>query len=96
MVGASALAAVTIIAAGLVDFPLAVADGPSPAPGVAEVEQPKRPVRYVRLKPGQEAPKGAKVIEEAAPAPRVVIQRIVTRAQGGSTRPVARSRQSGR
>ncbi|MGD8683499.1 MAG: hypothetical protein PVG27_06105 [Chloroflexota bacterium] len=98
MVGAGALAAVTIIGAGLVDFPPAVAEEPASAPaptGVAKVEQVSRPVRYVRLKPGQKAPKGAKVIKEAAPTPRVVVRRVVTPAPSRSARTVARSRQSG-
>lgn len=103
MMGASALAAVTIIGAGLVDFPLAVAEEPLAAPVVTntqavsakKVQQVKRPVKYVRLKPGQRAPKGAKVIREAAPTPRIVVQRIVTSAPRRAARPVARSRQSG-
>ena len=98
MVGASALAAVTAIGAGLVDFPPAVAEEPpakQTATDVAKVEKVKRPVKYVRLKPGQKAPKGAKVIKEAAPTPRVVVRRVVTPASSGPARTVARSRQSG-
>jgi hypothetical protein len=98
MLGASALAAVTVIGAGLVEFPPAVAEVPPAAPaqaGVAVTEKAERPVRYVRLKPGQQAPKGARVIKEAAPTPRVVVQRVVIPAQGPSGRSVARSRQSG-
>jgi hypothetical protein len=98
MVGASALAAVTAIAAGLVDFPPAAAEEPPSkrtATDVAKVGKVERPVKYVRLKPGQRAPKGAKVIREAAPTPRVVVRRVVTPAPGGPVRTVARSRQSG-
>lgn len=99
MMGAGALAAVSIIGAGLVDYPATVADSPAPArveTRTTRAERVQRPVRYVHLKPGQKAPKGATVIEAAAPAPRVVVRRIVTPASSGPTRAVARSRQSGR
>ncbi len=98
MLGAAALAAVTVVGAGLVDFPPAVAEEPLPAPakaGVTKVDKVKQPIKYVRLKPGQKAPKGAKVIKEAAPTPRVVVQRVVVPAQSQTRRPVTRSRQSG-
>jgi len=98
MMGAGALAAVTVIGAGLVDYPMAVAEQPA-APDQAPVVKPtqvKREVRYVRLKPGQKAPKGAKVIREAAPTPRVVVRRVVVPQTSRSTRTVARTRQSGR
>ena len=98
MLGAGALAAVTVVGAGLVDFPPAAAEEPASAPaiaGVAQDEQVKRPVKYVRLKPGQKAPKGARVIKEAAPTPRVVVQRVVVPEARQSARSVARSRQSG-
>ncbi|MEX1336180.1 MAG: hypothetical protein AB1Z66_12855, partial [Candidatus Limnocylindrales bacterium] len=84
----------TIIGAGLVDFPPAAAEEPLAQPA-ATVEKVERPVRYVRLKPGQKAPKGARVIKEAAPTPRVVVQRVVVPTVGQSRRPAARSRQSG-
>jgi hypothetical protein len=98
MLGAGALAAMTVVGAGLVDFPPAVAEETPPAPakaGVTTTEKVKRPVKYVRLKPGQKAPKGARVIKEAAPTPRVVVQRVVVAAPRQSGRTVARSRQSG-
>ena len=98
MIGAGALAAATVIGAGLVDYPMAVAEQPSATADQAREVKPKqveRKVRYVRLKPGQKAPKGAKVIREAAPTPRVVVRRVVVREPSRSTRPVARSRQSG-
>ena len=88
----------TVVGAGLVDFPPAVAEEPQTAPakaGVTKAEKVKRPVKYVRLKPGQKAPKGAKVIKEAAPTPRVVVQRVVVPAQSQTRRSVSRSRQSG-
>jgi hypothetical protein len=98
MMGAGALAAVTVIGAGLVDFPPAVAET-APAslvePSVIGAERVERPVRYVRLKRGQKAPKGAKVIREAAPTPRVVVRRVVTTKQRQPQRSVVRTRQSG-
>ena len=98
MLGAGALAALTVVGAGLVDFPTAVAEQPLSAPAkaaVTKIEKVKRPVKYVRLKPGQQAPRGARVIKEAAPAPRVVVQRIVVSSARQPSRTVARSRQSG-
>jgi uncharacterized protein HemX len=104
MAGASALAAVTIMGAGLVHFPPAAAEEPVNASAaidaqttaVKKTKKVERPVKYVRLKPGQKAPKGAKVIKEAAPTPRIIVQRVVTSAPSRATRrPVARSRQSG-
>lgn len=103
MMGAGALAAVTIIGAGLVDFPLATAQEPLVSPATTgttassarTVEEVERPVKYIRLKPGQRAPKGAKVIREAAPTPRVVVRRVVVSAPSRPARTVARSRQSG-
>jgi hypothetical protein len=101
MMGAGALAAVSVMGAGLVHFPSApaVAEGtptsrsPADAPKVGQV---KRAVEYVRLKPGQKAPKGAKVIKEAAPTPRVVVRRVVVSAPSRPARIVTRTRQSGR
>lgn len=107
MMGAGALAAATVIGAGLVDYPTAVAEQPAAAAvqtrevkaqrvkREAKAKRVKREVRYVRLKPGQKAPKGAKVIREAAPKPRVVVRQVVVRGPSRSTRSVARSRQSG-
>lgn len=98
MLGAGALAAVTVVGAGLVDFPPATTEAPSQAPAtaaVARVEKVKRPVKYVRLKPGQKAPKGARVIKEAAPTPRVVVRRVVVPAPKQASRSVTRTRQSG-
>jgi len=110
MMGAGALAAVSVIGAGLVPFPTTQAQAPTSAPApapagakVAKVAKVQRPVTYVRLKPGQRAPKGARVIREAAPTPRVVVRRVVvsaparsTQTVSRSTRTVALSRQSGR
>lgn len=96
--GAGALAAATVITAGLVDFPSAVADGEASTSTTRPrslVEVIERPVRYVRLKPGEQAPKGARVIREASPTPRVVVRRTVTQPSSQLRRAVARTRQSG-
>lgn len=97
MVSAGAVAALTVIGAGLVRFPV-VADEPvAIAPAAADARskaQAKRPVKYVRLKPGEQAPKGARVIREAAPTPRIIVQRVPAPAQR-SARVVTRTRQSG-
>jgi hypothetical protein len=110
--GAGAVAALTVIAAGLVRFPVATdavssqagssqsgsstAGAASTTPASATV---LRPVRYVRLKRGQQAPPGARVIQKAAPKPRVVVRTIpapTTTRPTTVTRPtVTRSRQSG-
>ena len=113
-IGAGALAAITVIGAGLVRFPVAADGGASTAVGsvaVADVSNtgivPKakgrRPVRYVHLKPGQKAPPGAKVIRQAAPTPRVIVQRVAVSAPSTTSsrvapvrRTVTRTRQSGR
>jgi hypothetical protein len=110
MVGAGAAAALALIANGLVAVPTAsdaAADGTTAASGAgaASTRARSRPapvkqrVRYVRLKPGQKAPPGAKVIREADPAPRVVV-RLVPSTRAVRTAPirrnvVTRTRQSG-
>lgn len=101
-IGATALAALTVIGAGLVRFPMAAEDPSAAEPptdattasrdGSGAVE---RPITYVRLKPGQRAPKGAKVIREAASTPRVVVRRVAAPARQPSVRTVTRTRQSG-
>jgi hypothetical protein len=105
MLGAGALAATTIMLAGLVDFPSADA---SSAPSSTEQARPtaqarraaaKRVeprVRYIRLKPGQAAPRGARVIQEDAPPPRVVVRRVATVTRSVTPQRVVRTRQSGR
>jgi hypothetical protein len=105
MMGAAAFAALTVMGAGLVEFPSTEALDTATTPADSEMTQAAKPgkaerrVRYVRLKPGQKAPRGAKVVREAAPTPRVVVRRIVTPAvnapSSGATRAAARSRQSG-
>jgi hypothetical protein len=104
MVGAGAAAALALIANGLVAVPMTSdAAVTAPDPGVTRARQRparvKQRVRYVRLKPGQKAPPGAKVIREAAPAPRVVV-RVVPSSRSVATAPVqrrvvTRTRQSG-
>ena len=113
MIGAGAVAALTVIGAGMVRFPVAATEAPSAqtVDGAAtKSAKAQRPVRYIKLKRGQQAPKGAKVIQKAAPKPRVVIRRVTmsaptraTSTRSTSTRPtrtksqppVARTRQSG-
>jgi hypothetical protein len=71
--------------------------------GLAPKAKVRRPVRYVHLKPGQQAPPGAKVIRQAAPPPRVIVQRVAVAAPSTISsrvapvrRTVTRTRQSGR
>jgi hypothetical protein len=109
-VGAGTAAALALIANGLVAVPSAsdaAANGADAANGTDAASTRARPraarvkqrVRYVRLKPGQKAPPGAKVIREADPAPRVVV-RLVPSTRSVRTAPVqrrvvTRTRQSG-
>ncbi len=105
--GAGTIAAVSIMAAGLVRFPSP--SGDAIAADAVSVEtlataQPevivKHRTQYVQLKPGQKAPKGAKVISGAVPTPRIVVTRIAARpAQTRQTvvrRVVTKTRQSGK
>jgi hypothetical protein len=108
MVGAGAAAALALIANGLVAVPLA-SDAAVPASDQTTTRarqrtaRVKQRVRYVRLKPGQKAPPGAKVIREAAPAPRVVVRLVPTSRSGSPSvrsapvgrKVVTRTRQSG-
>jgi hypothetical protein len=97
--GAGALAALAVVGAGLAELPTSGAEtGGAVDAGkqTAEVKVVERPVRYVRLEPGQKAPKGARVIREAAPTPRVVVRRVRVSAPSQVQRNVARTRQSGR
>jgi hypothetical protein len=98
--GAAAIAALSIMAAGLVHFPSA---DPAAAGGdTALAEAPaqdiriEKRVRYVKLKPGQKAPPGAQVIDAAAPTPRVVVRTIQAAAPKVVRRTTTRTRQSGR
>jgi hypothetical protein len=98
MVSGGAVAALSLILAGLVRLPTAAettnatqADRPA---AEAKVKLERR-VRYVRLKPGQNAPPGARVIEEAASKPRVVVKYVATPSQRTTRAPVVRTRQSG-
>lgn len=101
-----ALAALSVMAAGMgrsmtvgQEASAAAADAAtatmtSAVPGKRRLE---RPVRYVRLKPGEQAPRGARVIREQAEAPRVVVRWVRAPASTSATSraPVARTRQSG-
>lgn len=109
VMGIGALAALSIMGAGMGRLPAAVgeeaaaatADEPVTATltGAAATRgtRVERPVRYVRLKPGEKAPRGARVIREKAPAPRVVVRWVSAPASASVTSraPVARTRQSG-
>ena len=104
MVGAGAMAALTVIGAGLVRFPVSGSEASAATPGQAktdrQVEATPR-VRYIKLKPGQKAPEGARVITRKAPPPRVVVRRVTVSAPSAPrtaptrSRPVVRTRQSG-
>lgn len=106
---AGAVAALSVMAAGLVHAPAAepvVAEDPTaePVAAVPREVQVVRTVRYVQLKRGQTPPPGATVIAAAAPTPRVVVTRVVAAAAAPRTtsvrqttrKPAARTRQSGR
>jgi hypothetical protein len=111
MVGAGAVAALSVIGAGLVRYPSATdttattTSGKAADSTAAKAGSRKKasaggavnlqPVRYVRLKPGQRAPKGAKVIREAAPTPRVIVHRVAAAPVAPAVRTVTRTRQSG-
>jgi hypothetical protein len=103
MIGAGAVAALTIIGSGLLRVPFAGDEGVTQAEatrtGTSRDRKVERPVRYIRLKPGQKAPPGARVIQEDAPAPRVVVRLVpptrTTVTSPTSRRVVTRTRQSG-
>ena len=91
--GAGTIAAVSIMAAGLVRFPTpsggAVAADPAAAADAPVIEtlataRPEVRIQhrtvYVHLRPGQHAPKGAKVIAGKVPPPRVVVTTLPGRA----------------
>jgi hypothetical protein len=101
VLGLGAIAAMSIVTAGLVHFPVTdAADttslGPDPMP--VTNEQVVHRVRYVQLKRGERPPKGAKVIRRADPTPRVVVRTVPAKRRTTAAtrrRPVARTRQSG-
>ena len=98
MMGAGALAAVSVIAAGLVDFPQSSAGAEPqavPVTAASGATRDKPAVRTIRLKPGQKAPKGARVIREAAPTPKVIVRRVDSSGSSRTPQRVARTRQSG-
>lgn len=101
VLGAGALAGLSVMAAGLVRPPLqgaatdpTAADDRTLAVAGPDVRIVKR-IHYVRLAPGEHAPPGAKVIREAAPTPRVVVTTVHARNPPVVHRVVVRSRQSG-
>ena len=80
---AGAVAAASIVSAGVALPQASGTSGPEPIADerpareqprtVERAAKPKVVVHYVHLKPGQKAPKGARVIHPAAPPPRVVV-----------------------
>jgi hypothetical protein len=107
--GIGALAALSVMGAGMGRLPETTADvqadalSESPLTATlagavgARATRVERPVRYIRLKPGEQAPRGARVIREKAPAPRVVVRWVSAPSSSTTTSraPVARTRQSG-
>jgi hypothetical protein len=99
VLGTGALAVLSLVApriGPIVNGPAAaeiVADPVAAAAVTRRTTRVTHHIRYVRLRPGQRPPPGARVIREAAPTPRIVIDRIVMPQR---TRVVTRSRQSGR
>jgi hypothetical protein len=97
MIGAGAVAALTVVGAGMVRFPVAATETPSAATAdrtTKKAANAQRLVRYIKLKRGQKAPKGAKVIQKAAPKPRIVIRRVTVSAptrSSSSTSPRTKS-----
>jgi hypothetical protein len=107
-IGVGALAVLSVMGAGIGRLPVASAEATPSSTGTdpaarsvtatrsTDKTRVERPVRYVRLKPGQKAPPGARVIREKAPAPRVVVRWVPSASSSTTTRaPVARTRQSG-
>ena len=92
-VGVSAL---SVVVTGLIRLPVSGPQGPQLAGEVAPEVRVSSQVRYVQLKRGQAAPPGARVIEAAAPTPRVVVRIIDAPVPRAAPRVVARTRQSGR
>lgn len=106
--GSGALAALSLMAAGLLRFPVddpatdaqvsAVSGTPVPR-AVSRTVRAATRVRYIQLAPGQRAPNGATVIDAAAPTPRVVVRTLRVQAKAQAPAPrvrQARTRQSGR
>lgn len=115
VMGIGALAALSVMGAGMGRLPATTQRDPAASTttepvsarlagvGAANRVPVERPVRYVRLKPGEKAPRGARVIREQAPAPRIVVRWVsapessaaASRVSSTSRAPVARTRQSG-
>ncbi len=101
VVGAGAFAALSVMGAGLVRYPAAdvatTDDTVAATTARATHVKVERRVRYVRLRPGQRAPAGARVIQEDAPAPRIIVRHVAAPAPASVAvrRPTIRTRQSG-
>ena len=103
--GASALAAVSVVAVGLVkpDFSSEpTSDAAAPAQSEEAADQPRRDrevehvVRYVQLRPGQRAPEGATVVSRDELPNRVLRSLSLDSAAGpAGTRNTARDSQDG-
>lgn len=102
VLGLGTAAALSVVAASLVRFPVTDAADTSalvPEPRSTAHEEVVHRIRYVQLKRGEHAPAGATVIRHADPTPRIVVRTVPAPRQATTTprrRSVARSRQSGR
>jgi hypothetical protein len=100
---AGAVAAVSAVVAGITHVGNASTQPPTTA-DVVQQNQPKQAgsieiqhvIRYIHLKPGEQAPPGATVITPDAPAPRVVVTHIAAPAAPPVVRRVIVTRQSGK
>jgi len=100
ILGLAAIAAMTVVTAGLVDLPATSADATAidPGPVPAAREEVVRCVRYVQLRPGETPPAGATVVDGTDRTGRLVDGATSIRPRptpAPRRRSVARSRQSG-
>lgn len=105
---AGGVAALSAMAAGLVHIGGATGVSPIDNAAVAAADTATHPpvtrsvniqhvINYVHLKPGQQAPPGARVITPNAPAPRVVVTHVQAAAPvAQAPRHIIITRQSGR
>lgn len=106
--GIGAITAISVMGAGFVRPSWSVTDasvadpvdqsGQSAQVGTADVRV-NHVIRYVKLKPGQKAPPGAKVINAKDPAPRIVVTHVAARTPARTQRQAVvktKTKQSGR
>ncbi len=98
--GMGAVAAVSVMAAGMIRFPPAKPTSTDvvtePAAPQAQTVEVHHIVQYLHLKPGQQAPLGATVIDANAPAPRVVVSHVAAPPGPAPTpRVIVKTHQSG-